>query len=112
MTFKNAMRRDVRWAKSKNSLVENSKAFKKLNALLNITVLKELQFGRDNLPPNYAYLFQKNMSKVLKTSINQKKQWVLTVWSARDTLTPQHISTTQRHPLITTILTSWKHRIK
>ena len=104
------------WAlwRYRNGLVHNATntPLKKLTALLNITVLKELQIGLGNLPQNYAYLFQKKMSQVLKTSINQKKQWVLTVWSARDTLTPHHISTTQRHPLIISILTAWKHRIK
>ena len=104
------------WAlwRYRNGLVHEATntPIRKLNALLNITVLKELQFGLGNLPHNYAYLFQKKMSQVLKTSINQKKQWVLTVWSARDTLTPLHISTTQRHPLIASILTVWKHRIR
>ena len=52
------------------------------------------------------------MTQVLTTSINQKKQWLLTVWVARDTITPQHISTQHRHPLLTSILTAWKHRIK
>ena len=52
------------------------------------------------------------MSQVLKTSLNKKKQWILTVWVARDTFTPLHISTTQRHPIVTSILTAWKHRIQ
>ena len=103
------------WAlwRYRNGLVHDvtNTPIKKLNALLNITVLKELQFGLSDLPHNYAYLFQKKMSQVLKTSVNQKKQWILTVWTARDTLTPLHISTTQRHPLISSILSAWKHRI-
>ena len=74
--------------------------------------MKELQYGLGNLPSNYAYLFKKNMAQVLKTSINKKKQWTLTVWVARDTLTPNHISTTQRHPIVSSILAAWKYRIK
>ena len=104
------------WAlwRYRNGLVhmETNTPLRKLTALLNITLLKELQYGLDGLPSQYAYLFKSKMSQVLTTSINQKKQWILTVWVARDTLTPQHISTQNRHPIITSILTAWKHRIK
>ena len=104
------------WAlwRYRNGLVHNetNTPLKKVIALLNISLLKELRYGLDGLPTNYSYLFQKKMSQVLTTSINQKKQWLLTVWVARDSLTPQHISTQHRHPIILSILTSWKHRIK
>ena len=52
------------------------------------------------------------MSSVLKTSLNQKKQWVLTIWVARDAFTPTHISTTQRHPIVDSLLTAWKQRMQ
>ena len=97
----------------RNGLVhaQTNSPLHKITALLNISILKELQIGLDNLPPKYSYLFKMKMSQVLKTSLNQKKQWIITVWVARDTYTPLHISTTQRNPIITSILTAWKHRI-
>ena len=104
------------WAiwRYRNGLVhqQSNTPLHKLTTLLNIEALKELQHGLSGLPDSYAYLFKQKMSKVLKTSINQKKQWLLTVWVARDTLTPDHISTNHRHPLISSILTAWKQRIK
>ena len=104
------------WAlwRYRNGLVheETNTPLKKVIALLNIALLKELQYGLDGLPSKYAYLFKKNMSQVLTTSINQKKQWLLTVWVARDSLTPLHVSTQHRHPIILSILTAWKYRIK
>ena len=103
------------WAlwRYRNGLVheQSNTPLKKINALLNITILKELQTGLSGLPRNYAYLFKKQSTAVLKTSLNQKKQWVLTIWVARDTHTPTHISIIHRHPIINSILTSWKTRI-
>ena len=81
----------------------------KINSLLNITIMKELQYGMNGLPSNYGYLFKKNLTEVLKTSTNQKKQWIVTVWVARDVLTPTHISIQHRHPTIESILVAWKH---
>ena len=98
----------------RNTLVheQTNQPLHKINALLNITVMRELQHGLGGLPPNYSYLFKKNLFDVLKTSINKKKQWVLTVWAARDSLTPTHFSTGNRHTLIKTIMTAWKTRIR
>ena len=58
----------------RNGLIheETNTPLKKVNALLNITILKELQYGQSNLPRNYAYLFKKQSTEVLKTSINKK----------------------------------------
>ena len=83
-----------------------------INSLLNITMLKELQYGLDGLPSKFGYLFKKKFSEVLKTSINQKKQWIITVWVAREVATPNHISILNRHPTLESILISWKNRIK
>ena len=103
------------WAmwRYRNGLVheQTNSPLHKLTATLNLTIVKELQYGIDNLPRTYSYLFQKNMRSVLKTSLNQKKQWILSIWVARDTYTPNHFSTSQRHPLVESILLAWKHRI-
>ena len=98
----------------RNSLVhdQTNHPIKKITMLLNITMLKELQYGLAGLPRNFSYLFQKQMRSVLATSINQKKQWILTVWAARDAMTPTHVSIAQRHPIIESILVSWKRRIR
>ena len=98
----------------RNSLVheQTNEPLKKITALLNITMLRELHHGRSGLPSKYAYLFRKNGLDVFKISINQKKQWILTVWAARDSITPTHPSTEQRHPLISSILIAWKKRIQ
>ena len=97
----------------RNSLVhdQTNLPINKITTLLNITMLRELQYGLAGLPRNFSYLFQKKMTSVLKISINKKKQWILTVWTARDAITPTHISTTHRHPIIASILVSWKKRI-
>ena len=75
-------------------------------------MLKELQMGTCGLPAKYNYLFRKNWKEVLKMSTNQKKQWIMTIWVARDQATPHHISTQNRHHIITSILLAWKERIK
>ena len=61
-------------------------------------MLKELEYCLQGLPTKYADLFQNKFSEVLKTSI--KKQWVLTVWVARDAITPNHVSTQCQHPIL------------
>ena len=80
--------------------------------MLNLTMIKELHYGLGNLPSKYDYLFKRNTIDVLKTSVNQKKQWILTVWVARDALTPEHPSRENRNHTIQSILLAWKHRIK
>ena len=74
---------EVIWAvwRYRNELVhdQTNSPIKRITTLLNIAMLKELQYGLQGLPQKYAYLFQKKYSEVLKTSINKKKQWVLTV---------------------------------
>ena len=103
------------WAlwRYRNGLVheQSNTPLHKTTTLVNIAIMKELKFGLDGLPRKFSYLFTKNMTSVLKTSLNQKKQWVLTIWVARDTYTPQHISINQRNPIIESILTAWKKRI-
>ena len=84
----------------------------KVTALINITIMQELQHGIGGLPSNYSYLFKKNFFQVLKTSLNQKKQWVLTVWAARDSFTPTHPSTRTRNSIISSIMLAWKKRIQ
>ena len=107
---------EVIWAiwRYRNEIVhdQTNTPIRKITTLLNIAMLKELQYGLQGLPSKYAYLFKKKISEVLKTSINQKKQWVLTVWVARDAITPNHISTQFRHPTIVSILAAWKQRTK
>ena len=104
------------WAlwRFRNSLVhdQTNTPLATINALLNITLLKEIQFGASGLPAKFNYLFQKHWNEVLKMSTNKKKQWIMTIWVARDQATPQHISIQQRHPTITSILLAWKQRIK
>lgn len=104
------------WAmwRFRNSLVhqQTNTPITTINALLNITMLKELQTGPSGLPAKYNYLFQKTWKEVLKMSTNKKKQWVMTIWVARDQTTPTHISTQNRHHLIISILLAWKERIR
>ena len=48
--------------------------------LLNITILHKLQYGLAGLTAKYSYLFKYKISKEISTSINHKKQWIITVW--------------------------------
>ena len=104
------------WAiwRYRNGLVheQTNAPLKTINAILNLTMLKELQYGLSGLPQKYSYLFKKQFNEVLKTSVNHKKQWVLTVWVARDLYTPEHSSINNRHPTIVSVLLAWKHRIR
>ena len=97
-----------------NSLVHNqtNTPLSTINALLNITMLKEMQLGNDGLPAKFNYMFRKHWKEILKMSINMKKQWIMTVWVAREKITPYHPSIQNRHPTITSILLAWKQRIK
>ena len=107
---------EIIWAiwRYRNGLVhdQTNAPLKTINALLNLTMLKELQYGLSGLPLKYNYLFKKKSIEVLKTSVNHKKQWVLTVWVARDLHTTDHISIQHRHPTIISVLMAWKNRIK
>ena len=98
----------------RNSIVheQTNEPLRKVNAMLNLTMMKELHYGLGNLPSKYEYLFKRKNIDVLKTSINQKKQWILTVWVARDTLTPEHPSRENRNNTIQSMLLAWKHRIQ
>ena len=104
------------WAmwRFRNSLVhdQTNTPLSTINALLNTTMLKEIQIGASGLPPKFNHLFRRNWKEVLKMSINMKKQWIMTVWVARDQATPYHHSTQNRHPTITSIMLAWKQRIK
>ena len=95
---------EVIWSlwRYRNELIhdQTNSPIRKITTMLNIAMLKELQFGLQGLPTKYAYLFKKQFSEVLKTSINQKKQRILTVWVARDSITPNHVSTQCQHPIL------------
>ena len=64
------------WAmwRFRNSLVhdQTNTPLKKVNAMLNVTMMKELQYGLNGLLLKYGYLFRKKLTEVIKTSINKK----------------------------------------
>ena len=56
-------------------------------AELNSTIITELIKGPTNLPRRYHRLFKGSIQERLKDNIHQKRQWLTSVWSARELIT-------------------------
>ena len=51
---------------------------------LNDQIMTELAIGLDTLPQKYSRLFQRRQEACIKDTIDQKRQWLTSVWAARD----------------------------
>ena len=51
---------------------------------LNEQIEKELEIGLSTLPRRYERLFKRTRDRLEKDNIDQKKQWLTSVWAARD----------------------------
>ena len=83
-----------------------------LTFLITSSILRELNHGHRLLPPNCAYLFASDASTILKATINSKKLWLATVWSARDHYSPADTICHDRNSLVSAFVESWRKRIK
>ena len=53
-------------------------------AALNEQIEQELEIGRSTLPQRYERLFRRQRERMERDTIEQKKQWLTSVWAARD----------------------------
>ena len=80
--------------------------------LLTSTIIKESQHGGHLLPPSCSYLFQTHFSDLLKGTLNSKKMWVATVWSARDLYSPADVICQSRNTVVAAFVDSWKRKLR
>ena len=79
--------------------------------LLTTAIVSEINHGHRLLPPICDYLFSRNHTSILKGSVNSKKLWLATVWSARDLYSPADLICQNRNPIVSAYVESWKKRI-
>ena len=83
-----------------------------LTFLLTAAIITELNHGGRLLPPSCTYLFSTTMSALLNTSINNKKLWLATVWSARDHFSPADNICQSRNIIVAASVEPWKKRVQ
>ena len=63
---------------------ENNHIHESSLAALNEQIEKELEIGLSTLPRRYERLFKRTRDRLEKDNIDQNKQWLTSVWAARD----------------------------
>ena len=68
--------------------------------LLSSMILTELHHGHRLLPPSCSYLFHTSHTSLLRGSVNSRKIWLVTVWSARDHYSPADTICQRRNAIV------------
>ena len=76
--------------------------------LVTSSIISEMNHGHRLLPPSCTYLFQTDIPSLAKSSVNNKKLWLATVWSARDYYTPADAICQNRNPIVYAFVEAWK----
>ena len=80
--------------------------------LLTSTIIAEKNHGHRLLPPKCTYLFHSTLTTLLRSSINNKKLWVATVWAARDLYSPADTFIQSRNPIVASFVEPWRKKIQ
>jgi hypothetical protein len=73
-------------------------------------ITAEYETGRGALPSSYSPLFQHNLANLLHQSTATKKEWLISVWVARDNHTPGHQR--QRNIIAVSVYNRWRKQLR